>query len=46
MLTLLPAELTAIDEPEEIATEYLHCRRLFIVWGMRLVDCAVLGMHN
>ena len=33
MLTLLPAELTAIDEPEEIATEYLHYRQLFIIWG-------------
>lgn len=35
LLALLPAELTAIDEPEEIATEYLylHYGQLFIIWG-------------
>ncbi|GLB38465.1 putative nuclear pore protein 84 / 107 [Lyophyllum shimeji] len=32
LLGMLPAELAAIGEPEEQATEYLHYRQFFIIW--------------
>ncbi|PPQ72703.1 hypothetical protein CVT24_012914 [Panaeolus cyanescens] len=32
LLGLLPPELAEIPEPEEIATEYLHYRQLFVIW--------------
>ncbi|KDR66942.1 hypothetical protein GALMADRAFT_147583 [Galerina marginata CBS 339.88] len=32
LLTLLPAELASIAEPEEVATEYLHYRQFFVIW--------------
>lgn len=31
---LLPPELTAIAEPEGVATEYLHYRQFFVIWEM------------
>jgi nuclear pore complex protein Nup107 len=41
LLALLPAELTSIAEPEEVATEYLHYRQFFVIWETiaRVVDC-------
>lgn len=44
MLDLLPRELASIDEPEERATEYLHYRQFFSVWGLldRVVECQSL----
>ncbi|KAF8900838.1 nuclear pore protein 84/107 [Gymnopilus junonius] len=32
LLDLLPPELASIDDPEEIATEYLHYRQFFLIW--------------
>ncbi|KIM43977.1 hypothetical protein M413DRAFT_68391 [Hebeloma cylindrosporum] len=32
LLVLLPPELASIDEPEAIATEYLHYRQFFLIW--------------
>jgi len=34
MLDILPEELVPIDEPEDIATEYMHYRQLFFVWDL------------
>jgi nuclear pore complex protein Nup107 len=41
LLGLLPPELASIDEPEEIATEYLHYRQFFLIWDAiaRVVEC-------
>ncbi|KNZ76179.1 Nuclear pore complex protein [Termitomyces sp. J132] len=32
LLDMLPPELAAIGEPEEMATEYLHYRQFFVIW--------------
>ena len=29
----LPPELASIDEPEEIATNYLHYHQFFLIWN-------------
>ncbi|KAG9312442.1 putative nuclear pore protein 107 [Chiua virens] len=44
LLDMLPHELASIDEPEERATEYLHYRQFFNVWGLldRVVECRSL----
>lgn len=44
LLDMLPRELASIDEPEERATEYLHYRQFFNVWGLldRVVECQSL----
>ena len=44
LLDMLPRELASIDEPEERATEYLHYRQFFNVWGHldRVVECQSL----
>ena len=34
MLDILPEELASIGEPEDIATEYMHYRQLFLVWDL------------
>jgi len=34
LLTLLPPELSSIDDPEPIATEYLHYRQFFLIWDV------------
>ena len=44
VLGMLPPELSAIREPEELATEYLHYRQFFIVWVAlaRVTECQAL----
>lgn len=44
LLEVLPAELSSIREPEELATEHLHYRQFFVVWESlaRVVECQVL----
>ncbi|KAN0078059.1 Nuclear pore protein 84/107 [Tylopilus felleus] len=44
LLDMLPRELASIDEPEERATEYLHYRQFFNVWGLldRVIECQSL----
>lgn len=41
LLSLLPAELASISDPEEVATEYLHYRQFFVIWDSiaAVVDC-------
>jgi len=41
---MLPNELAAIRDPEELATEYLHYRQFFTAWDamQRVVECRVL----
>ena len=41
LLGVLPPELTALAEPEERATEYLHYRQFFMIWETleRVVEC-------
>ncbi|KAG6828732.1 hypothetical protein H0H92_006920 [Tricholoma furcatifolium] len=41
LLDVLPPELAAIAEPEELATEYLHYRQFFTIWETldRVVEC-------
>lgn len=34
LLDVLPEPLASIDEPEDIATEYMHYRQLFHVWDL------------
>lgn len=34
LLLDLPEQLASIDEPEDIATEYMHYRQLFHVWDL------------
>lgn len=45
---MLPAELAAIGEPEEQATEYLHYRQFFIIWETlaRVVECQALEIAH
>ena len=44
LLDMLPAELSSIREPEELATEHLHYRQFFVVWESlaRVVECQAL----
>ncbi|KAF9221187.1 hypothetical protein BS17DRAFT_846289 [Gyrodon lividus] len=44
LLDMLPRELASIDEPEDRATEYLHYRQFFNVWGLleRVIECQSL----
>ncbi|TFY66386.1 hypothetical protein EVG20_g4703 [Dentipellis fragilis] len=44
LLDSLPPELAAINDPEELATEYLHYRQFFSAWALlaRVVECAAL----
>jgi len=40
LLNVLPEQLASVDEPEDIATEYMHYRQLFHVWALfeRIAD--------
>ena len=44
VIELLPPELGSIRDPEELATEYMHYRQLFMVWETlkRVVECEAL----
>ncbi|KAF9244485.1 107-domain-containing protein [Melanogaster broomeanus] len=44
LLGMLPIELASIDEPEDLATEYLHYRQFFNTWELldRVVACQSL----
>ncbi|PPQ84939.1 hypothetical protein CVT25_004452 [Psilocybe cyanescens] len=44
LLALLPADLSSIAEPEEVATEYLHYRQFFGIWETidRVTECQAL----
>lgn len=44
LLGMLPPELAAIGEPEEMATEYLHYQQFFAIWEAleRVVECESL----
>ena len=44
MLDALPEQLASISEPEDIATEYMHYRQLFLVWDLfeKAVDVATM----
>jgi len=48
LLGMLPAELSAISDPEERATEYLHYRQFFNVWETldRVVECQALEVSG
>lgn len=45
---MLPAELAAIGEPEEQATEHLHYRQFFSIWETleRIVECQALEVSD
>jgi len=42
LFNTLPEQLASIDEPEDIATEYMHYQQLFHVWALfeRIADVA------
>ncbi|KAH9475030.1 Nucleoporin nup107 [Psilocybe cubensis] len=44
LLLLLPEELAAIAEPEEMATEYMHYRQFFGIWDVfkQIVECQAM----
>ena len=46
LLSMLPPELMAIGEPEEMVTEYLHYWQFFIIWDTlsRVVECQALDV--
>ncbi|GAW01814.1 nuclear pore complex protein [Lentinula edodes] len=48
LLNMLPAELAAIGEPEEQATEHLHYRQFFSIWETleRIVECQALEVSD
>ena len=48
LLSMLPAELGSISEPEECAMEYLHYRQFFNIWEAlaRVVECQALELQQ
>ena len=45
VLDSLPEQLASIDEPEDIATEYMHYRQLFYVWDLFERIANVVGVE-
>jgi nuclear pore complex protein Nup107 len=48
LLLDLPEQLASIDEPEDIATEYMHYRQLFHVWDLfeRIAEMTGIDITN